>query len=186
MTTTEQKTDQIFTGLEYISKNITCGMCKKTYEVQKRTKDSPDYKYHRFNFDSVSYSMLLCSDGCIDKAYDLFMRKQAKCAECNGEMKEQISTLSSTDYCVSYVYLFCSFECCKKMFKKTTKQRKTKQFTCCVCKAVLDAKRIKCAACKSRYYCNVECQKKDWSNGHKETCKQKQKEMSNAKKILAA
>ncbi|KAL3811019.1 hypothetical protein ACHAXA_010280 [Cyclostephanos tholiformis] len=35
-----------------------------------------------------------------------------------------------------------------------------------------DVKKLKvCSACKSTYYCNSECQSKDWINGHAKTCR---------------
>ena len=30
---------------------------------------------------------------------------------------------------------------------------------------------LKCSRCLSAYYCNINCQKKHWKNGHKEECK---------------
>ena len=30
---------------------------------------------------------------------------------------------------------------------------------------------MKCKGCKLKYYCSRECQKIDWNNGHKYTCK---------------
>jgi hypothetical protein len=28
-----------------------------------------------------------------------------------------------------------------------------------------------CSACKTRFYCSVDCQRADWKGGHKEVCK---------------
>jgi splicing suppressor protein 51 len=45
-----------------------------------------------------------------------------------------------------------------------------KQGSCFSCwKVVSQLKR--CTACKRVSYCSQECQKKDWGDGHKKTCK---------------
>lgn len=38
-------------------------------------------------------------------------------------------------------------------------------------KHLLPKKRLQCSQCKIAFYCNVECQKKDWKNLHKTECK---------------
>jgi len=35
----------------------------------------------------------------------------------------------------------------------------------------LDSKLLSCAACKSSYYCDRACQKRDWKQGHKSQCR---------------
>lgn len=32
------------------------------------------------------------------------------------------------------------------------------------------AKLLRCGRCKKVYYCNVECQKKDWATNHRAQC----------------
>ena len=29
-----------------------------------------------------------------------------------------------------------------------------------------------CSACKTRFYCSVDCQRNDWKQGHKDECKE--------------
>lgn len=36
-------------------------------------------------------------------------------------------------------------------------------------------KHKQCSACKQKFYCSTDCQKQDWSNGHKTECKELQK-----------
>ena len=35
-----------------------------------------------------------------------------------------------------------------------------------------DEHNIHCSACNVTFYCSKECQKKDWTDGHKEECKE--------------
>ena len=41
---------------------------------------------------------------------------------------------------------------------------------CTVCNAASDSLKI-CSACKNATYCSIECQRKDWKDGHKIQCK---------------
>ena len=51
------------------------------------------------------------------------------------------------------------------------------QKVCNTCQAPEGAtlKHKVCSACKSVFYCSVECQRQDWKNGHRERCKGMQK-----------
>ena len=47
-------------------------------------------------------------------------------------------------------------------------QNHTETGECCICGTKTN---MKCKGCKKTYYCSRECQKIDWNNGHKHTCK---------------
>lgn len=44
-------------------------------------------------------------------------------------------------------------------------------YRCASCLVTSESLLLMCSGCKSAHYCNKECQKKDWSNGHKQQCK---------------
>jgi len=51
--------------------------------------------------------------------------------------------------------------------KETTVSEVTTK-VCFVCKK--EGVKNKCSGCKTTYYCDVECQKKDWDSVHKTIC----------------
>ncbi len=91
-----------------------------------------------------------------------------KCSHCyglppSGDSQDLIS-------CPCKEYLFCSIECkdeAMKVHKYTCKGASE----CASClKSSMYMKLQKCSQCKKVKYCGLECQRKDWKNGHKKVC----------------
>lgn len=75
-----------------------------------------------------------------------------------------------------YIWIFDKSKKCKEYNKKTfarifeLSEMKIKYVRDCDGCGATMADWKGCAACKSRYYCGEECQKKDWESGHKNAC----------------
>lgn len=46
------------------------------------------------------------------------------------------------------------------------------KYTCAQCSKKSQTELLQCSGCKFARYCNKECQKKHWKNGHKKECKE--------------
>ena len=124
-----------------VHKNIACGICHKSHEVHERTKDSYEYKYFEFKLNDKHCKIMLCTDSCIIKACRTFMNKEAKCLECNGDLKTPCQSIIRTNLNVSYVTLYCSSKCSIKNMRTLYKENKeTSRFTCNVCHKILESK----------------------------------------------
>ena len=78
---------------------------------------------------------------------DIFWLRQ--CLKDNKDEKQCADSKKALDKCLSISSTVCS-SCYHKQPKFT----------------------LKCSKCLSAYYCDINCQRKHWKNGHKQECKE--------------
>jgi hypothetical protein len=112
--------------------------------------------------------------------YDKGMKPQH--VQARERMNEYIETTSSNSInelgLIRYVSKQMTSCSCLKEFKRDAKDEvKLKAdlmvLTCYGCQKNYPEERLKnCARCKLVHYCSKECQRQDWTNGHKGKCKE--------------
>lgn len=168
--------------MTHVGKTLKCLICSKIITVKER-KDGIEenraiYLYKSPADGKISdpfRKIVLCSESCYEigitkidaetgiYCYGCDERVKIGKINCGREIKCHCCDIVNTEF-------YCSNNCCIKSCKKDAKESGG-GFYCCVCHKELATPPKKCARCKMKYYCDPDCQKKDWLNGHKEECK---------------
>eukprot|EP00979_Chaetoceros_neogracilis_P001339 scaffold233_cov198-Chaetoceros_neogracile.AAC.3 len=88
----------------------------------------------------------------------------------SNSISDRDGFLVSSIQCDPYTYCSSRFKGASYYKFGGKFDRLATQFTCDYCSKGL-TKRLSCARCEKAKYCDRECQKKHWKNGHKEICK---------------
>lgn len=151
-----------------------CDLCKKELNITKIT-------FYGYNADNEPYNIIIC-DSCnsgfiaqinSSEPFPTNSLTGARCCHCNGKKSGKWITwqgkVRENNQSIRSILIFCSVICKNKHLRKL-------QILCGSCDLEMNPKtRLMCDACKSKYYCSPECQKKHWPN-HKKGCKQEQVE----------
>jgi len=129
------------------------------FKTRKRCRCGNVTKKHIHSKTRGREAKTYVCDNCVDS------NKNLHCVECSKKATD--AYFYSLDNCH---HITCSQACLEIVLKsaKNTLGRENLGFICRTCE---NPAARKCSRCKVAYYCNEECQKKDWP-GHKNSCQE--------------
>lgn len=154
--------------------SVSCIHCDKLIDLIRgeHVNDVSDVRIFNWLTDhKENKSAMFCSEKCYDED-KTFKPAEMHCVVCGKLAQAKWIVYLKFIKLGGYMsYRSACSEVCKYKVLQEAEETGPIHRSCWSCRATIpQGKSMRCSQCKIAYYCNVECQKKDWLT-HKEKCK---------------